>query len=323
MLLDVVGSRFLGLPFTLGLSVFHRLTSYNVASIVPNTGDLVRLLRQRSTGMRLSGAYPVTSKIRAGLSSQFERLALSGNLSDEGSGAQTSVQNRTEIAPSLSIDSATGIGPGTRGARFSFVNSWGGSTFLRTIDSTAQSLRFSRYINDPFTNGRNSFAFRFQGAVTRPRNNLPLTLDRRFYPGDEIARGFKRGSLSPWAYLTDAQASPTPAGADTVLAFSTEYRIPIQGPLSAAVFVDLGWSSLSKRNADSNNGLRLINETNKLLRASVGGELRMQLPIIHLPGRLIFSWNPLRLDRLIQGFSSPLRLADPRGSIHFALGDLF
>ena len=68
-------------------------------------------------------------------------------------------------------------------------------------------------------------------------------------------------------------------------------------------------------------GSKVISTTNRVLRASVGGEFRLQLPVLGQPGRLIFSWNPLRLDQLISGLSSPLRLADPRGSIRFALGD--
>jgi outer membrane protein assembly factor BamA len=139
----------------------------------------------------------------------------------------------------------------------------------------------------------------------------------------KIVRGFPRGGMSPWAYQSDPQLAPRPAGADSVLGFSAEYRIPIHGPLSAAAFVDLGWSSLSAKSAALDTSSRLISTTNRLWRASVGGEFRLQLPVIQQPGRLIFSWNPLRLDKLIGGISSPLRLADPRGSIRFALGDRF
>ena len=321
-LLNIVGNRFLGLPFTLGLSAFHRITNFNVASVVPTGGDLVHLLRQRSTGVGLSGAYPVSAKLQVGLGSRFERLSYSEDASN-GVGAQSGIQRRTELSPFLAFDSTRGAGPAARGTRFAFANSWGGTTFLRSIDTTSQSIRFSHYLDDPLTHGRNSFAFRFQGAITRPRNNVSLTLDRRFYPGDEIVRGFRRGGLTTWAYPGAGQSSPGPIGADTVLGLSAEYRVPIQGPLSAAAFVDFGWSGLSPESASLDKAATLIAESNRLLRASVGGELRLQLPVIHQPGRLIFSWNPLRLDRLIQGTASPIRLLDPRGTIHFALGDIF
>jgi hypothetical protein len=80
---------------------------------------------------------------------------------------------------------------------------------------------------------------------------------------------------------------------------------------------------VSQKNIDLGTTTSLIEGTNRLLRASVGGELRLQLPLIRQPGRLIFSYNPLRLDKIIQSGGSPLRLADPRGTIHFALGDIF
>lgn len=323
MILDIVGSRFLGLPCTLGLSVFHRVTNFNVASLVPDTTDLVSILRHRATGMGLAGAYPVTDKIQVGLGAQFERLSLAVDSAAGGSGSANAVQRRMALSPSFVIDSTKGTGPATRGMRVAAVNSWGGTPFLRSVDSTTQSFRFSEYLNDPATNGRNSIAFRLQAAMTRPQNNIPLALDRRFFPGDEIVRGFRRGSMSPWALVAGSPSSTTPVGADTALGFSAEYRVPISGPLSAAAFLDLGWSRLSPRNAGLDPGTSLIEKTNRLLRASVGGELRMQLPVIRQPGRLIFSWNPLRLDTMIQNAGSPLRLADPRGSIRFALGDIF
>jgi len=322
MLLDIVGTRFLGSPFTLGLSIFHRITNFNVASLVPNATDLIQLLKHRSTGTGLSGAYPVTSKVQIGLGTQFERLSLTQDAS-AGTAAQSVVQYRTELSPTFLYDSTKGTGPAMRGTRFAFTNSWGGTTLLRSIDSTAQSFRFSQYLGDPLSKGRNSFAFGLQAAAMRPRNGVPLTLDRRFYPGDEIVRGFPRGGMTPWAYSTDLQSSPGPVGADMVLGFSIDYRIPIQGPLSAAVFMDLGWSGLSRRNVDTVTSASLIDQTNRLLRGSAGAEVRLQLPVIRQPGRLIFSWNFLRLNTLIFNNGSLLRLADPRGTIHFALGDRY
>jgi outer membrane protein assembly complex protein YaeT len=323
MLLNIIGSRFLGLPFNLGLSVFHRLTNYNVASLVPDASDLIHVLRHRSTGMGLGGAYPVTSRIQVGIGTQFEHRTISEQDPLTGGILQTSEQNRIELSPTFAWDATQGTGPGMRGARFAFVNAWSGATNPWSVDSVAQSVRLSEHVGDPFTKGRNSFAAGFQTAVIRPRNGVPLTSDRRFYPGDEVMRGFPRGGLTPWAYPSGTETSPSPLGADTVLAFSFEYRIPIQGPLSAAAFVDLGWSKISKKNLDASSAASLIEETNGLLRGSLGGELRLQLPIIRQPGRLIFSWNFLRLSALIQGKNGLLRLADPRTTLHFALGDRF
>jgi outer membrane protein assembly complex protein YaeT len=321
MLLNIVGQRFLGLPFNLGLSIFSRLINYNVASLVPDAPDLIHVLRHRSTGMGLSGAYPITSTLQVGLAAQFQHLTISEESS--GSILQESVQNRLDLSPTFFYDSTHGTGPAMRGTRFAFVHSWSGTDMLRNLDSTAQSVRFSQYVRDPISGGRNSFAFGLQAARIRPRNGAPLTQDRRFFPGDEIVRGFRRGGLTPWAYPSDTQTSPTPLGADSVLGVSAEYRVPIQGPLSAAAFIDLGLGRLSRKNLDSSMAASLIDQTNGILRGSLGGELRLQLPMIHQPGRVIFSWNFLRLSTLIWSKGGMFRLADPRGTIHFALGDRF
>jgi hypothetical protein len=105
-------------------------------------------------------------------------------------------------------------------------------------------------------------------------------------------------------------------------ALSMEYRVGIDGPASAAGFFDLGWTRLSPRQAGAaGTGARLIEETSGVLRASLGGELRLDLPVLRQPARLIFSWNPLRLDRLVEG-AAAFRL-DPRHSVRFALGSVF
>ena len=53
------------------------------------------------------------------------------------------------------------------------------------------------------------------------------------------------------------------------------------------------------------------------------GELRVLIPGVRQPARLIFSWNPLRLDvDLREGFKSR-RLADRRTSFRFASGGVF
>jgi hypothetical protein len=114
------------------------------------------------------------------------------------------------------------------------------------------------------------------------------------------------------------------AGADTVLGLSTEYRVPIRGPLSGAAFFDLGWTHLNPAAVGQLGiGARLINRTNGRLRASLGGELRLQLPMIHQPARLIFSWNPLRLNTFFSSPTSVLRLVEPRTSLRFALGTFY
>lgn len=315
MLLNMVGSHFMGSPFTIALSVFNRYAGFNVANVVPGPESLVRVLKRRSRGVGLTGAYPVTGNLQVGMGFEAHR--------DSVDSTDTSVHSYgSELAPFVLFDKTRGIGPDTRGYRLSYSHSLDGSLFLRSLDSSRGSVQLTRYMDDPFTKGRNSFAFHLQGSWIRATGGGTLLLEDRFYPGDESVRGFSRGSLSPWAGTADGKLQP--AGADTVLGLSTEYRVPIRGPLSGVGFFDLGWTHLDPKDAAQlGSGARLVNATNGVLRASLGGELRLQLPMIRQPARLIFSWNPLRLNTVFSNPSSVLQLADPKTSVRFALGSLY
>jgi outer membrane protein insertion porin family len=322
MLLNIFGTHFLGSPFTIGLSVFNRYTKVNVANLVPGPDALVSVFRRHNAGIGMTGSYPLTMSLEAGLGFQVEKASIR----DESvfSVASTRKSWRSEVAPSLVFDRTRGSGDATRGSRIAYGQAFNGSLFLKSLDSTTESLHVTHYMDDPFSHGRNSFAFRFKAGLARPTSGAPLSLERRFYPGDEVVRGFTQGSLSPWIAALNpdgAGHSLQPAGADTVIGFSTEYRVPIRGPVSSAAFFDLGWTHLNSGNATIfGGGSKLLEHTNGLWRASLGGELRVQLPIVNQSARFIFSWNPLRLNTFFQNPTSIIRLVEPKTSFRFALG---
>lgn len=322
MLLNMTGTRLLGSPFVLALSVFNRTTGLNVANIVPGPDDVIELFRRRSAGVGLSGAYPLTSNLRAGLDFAVARESVK----DAGivnSPARRSVHSET--SPSLLLDRTGGSGPLTRGFRVRLSQSWSGSSFLKSLDSTRESADLAWYFRDPWTGGRNSFALHLRYSQVRPLGDKPLLLERRLYPGNDMVRGFAHGSIGAWAAVSDdAHPALQPAGADKVMGLSAEYRVPIYGALSGAGFADLAWTHLRPgRAAQSDTNARLIEKTNGIVRSSLGGELRLQLPVLHQPARLIFSWNPLRLNTLFTDSSSALSLAEPRTALRFALGGFY
>ena len=61
LLVDLLTRHFLGSPFTLALSGFHRVTNINVARIVPGPEDLIGVLWRRSTGFGVSGSLSTDS----------------------------------------------------------------------------------------------------------------------------------------------------------------------------------------------------------------------------------------------------------------------
>jgi outer membrane protein insertion porin family len=320
VLLDLAARHFLGSPFVLALSAFHRYTRVNVASIVPDAQDLVKVFRRRSTGFGLSGGYPITPAAQFNLSFRTERVSV---LSDgEANAVPARSYAKSELAPAFIFD--TRKGTEMRGSRLSLGHSWLGKPFLQSVDAVRPSIQYSRYADGGFSTGRSAFAFQIQASTLRSLKNKAFARDTLAYPGEELVRGFQRGSLSPWAYVPDQPASLQPAGADTVIGFSSEYRAPLYGPLGYASFVDLGWAHLDRPDESIGKGARLIEKTNGALRSSVGAELRLQLPLIRQPARLIFAWNPLRLRGFLEEpASTPLRLLDPRGSIRLALGGIF
>jgi outer membrane protein insertion porin family len=321
LLVDLLTRHFLGSPFTLALSGFHRVTNINVARIVPGPEDLIGVLWRRSTGFAVSGTYPLTPAAQFGLGVQLQR---DSTRETGGNGGQTAtpVVYKSELTPSFSFDSTRGIGAETRGSKLLLAHSWRGTAFLRSVKSTRPALQYSRYLA---AHNKTGLAFQASATFVQPRAGRALALEERFFPGNEIARGFRRGALSPWSYAPHLGSEALrPAGADAVGRFSVEYRVPVRGPLSSALFLDLGWTRVRRGDVESAQGARLIEATNGLLRASTGGELRMQLPLIRQPARVIFAWNPIRLHTLLQSpDSAPLRIADPRGAIRFALGEIW
>jgi outer membrane protein insertion porin family len=125
-------------------------------------------------------------------------------------------------------------------------------------------------------------------------------------------------------------------GGDTQAVLNFEYRIPIAGPVTLAPFVDIGNSwvldskALRRRVADSAGRLQLqdvqfLSSTNSGIRMSTGLELQITLPVVHLPFRLIYGFNPARIDRNYVGptAGTPLSIHDPRGGFKFSIGKTF
>jgi len=225
--------------------------------------------------------------------------------------------------------------------------------------------------------GHNTLAVRTElkyiqgyGGDVAPPNN-------RFYAGGEAdIRGFEIRSSTPFAYipnriqfnLTNPDGSCVPrdpnnpqlgqciqiplpvysivqVGGDTNLTNNIEYRIPIAGPVTFAIFNDLGIDSAlvksqlkqSPEGAAAlnaplygcpvynngtceggvqikfNNQIRPLSGTNFFPRMSTGAELQVIMPIINAPFRLYYAWNPLALDRRDTGYNLITREMFPAG----------
>jgi outer membrane protein insertion porin family len=208
------------------------------------------------------------------------------------------------------------------------------------------------------------------GGDVAPPNN-------RFYAGGEAdLRGFDLRTTTPLAYipnkisfnLTNPDGSCVPrdptnpqlnqciqvqlpvysvvsVGGDINFTNNLEYRIPIAGPVTFALFNDFGIDSAANKNQlkqspegaaslDAplygcpvyNNGaceggvqihfnqyIRPLPDTNFVPRMSTGAELQVVLPIVNAPFRIYYAFNPLRLERIAQGENLITREMFPPG----------
>lgn len=167
-----------------------------------------------------------------------------------------------------------------------------------------------------------AFGARFRPEALSVVDGVPVF--RRFFIGGESeVRGFDQRSISPLAHIdrtlivAGLEAVPIsselrPVGADTKLLFNAEYRVPLVWRLAAAAFFDVGAAfnarGLKTERFESETRvapfdapatvvtlLRPLSDAEDVLpdyRLSFGAELRLPIPVINLPLRLIFAANP-------------------------------
>jgi len=227
----------------------------------------------------------------------------------------------------------------------------------------------------------------YGGKVAPPFN--------RFYMGGENdIRGFDIFGISPFAYvptsaavpLVNADGSPIQQrviqngvptfvnvtqnipsyqlvypGGDTYGVGNVEYRIPIFGPVTLAIFADAGINKLSRTSQLQLNPDRVaslnsqfpeaafpnravIAAGTQVPRMSTGVELQVLMPVVNAPFRVYWAYNPLRVDQYLQPpivadrsyfpnaasfagalaqFGQPLPLFEKASTFRFTIGRTF
>ncbi len=217
---------------------------------------------------------------------------------------------------------------------FSFVSGFGG----------LEAPIFDRW----FIGGEDSI----RGFDIRALSPLALVTQRTF---QQVVRRDPSGApiIDPLTGAVQVNQVPiyssfiSPVGGDTQVVYNLEYRIPIVGPVTLAPFFDIGktwvWRDSALRIADSavtnlfkyeDGGFRpvqpgelvdVIPGTDKF-RSSTGLEVQVILPVVNAPFRLIFAYNPSRLETVILrpegGFPFFYRDANKR-EIKFTVGRTF
>ena len=127
---------------------------------------------------------------------------------------------------------------------------------------------------------------------------LPTDL-RYFMGGENQIRGYDVLSVGPVDGLGRA------VGGNKFGLFNAEYYFDVFGPVRALAFFDAGQAFLEGEPIDP-----------RKFRISTGAELRVTVPVLNVPFRLIYAVNPNR-----QGFYE--QHYTPRSTFKFAIGTTF
>jgi len=106
---------------------------------------------------------------------------------------------------------------------------------------------------------------------------LPI-FERLFLGGEYSVRGTDIRSIGPRDPFTGLVI-----GGNTSLLFNAEYLIQIAGPVRLVMFYDAGQVKQKGQNLDVAD-----------FATSTGAEVRFFMPVLNVPFRLIFAWNPQR-----------------------------
>jgi outer membrane protein insertion porin family len=127
---------------------------------------------------------------------------------------------------------------------------------------------------------KTALGVRVQGGYVSPFSTTKeVPYYQRFFLGGEYQiRGYNVRSIAP----IDPETKAATGGNKFVL-FNAEYYFDIFGPLRFLLFFDAGEAYLRGQSIDLNT-----------LSTSTGAEVRFLMPVINIPFRLIYAWNPNR-----------------------------
>jgi outer membrane protein insertion porin family len=340
---------------------YDTYTTYGVTDIY--TGEPAELFTQSTTGTTITlnrrfrnslwsfgGSYSYQSIGIDDIMEGYEPYALSqfvGFAPGDDPFAALEGIIRSEITPMVNYNSTNAYFNATRGTSFSVSTAISGGILGGDFSMVRPVVDYRHFFADRWlSGGRNVFAFNIQGMYVQSYGNSSVPFFERFYIGGEnTIRGFDIRSISPLALsltpLFDKNGNPiidmktglpavstsvTSVGGDTVGIVNFEYRIPIAGPLSMSAFYDMGINRVSRKKSIGDFGatqIDLIDISNNAIRGSTGVEIQFVLPVVSAPFRLIFAYNPQRIDDYIFVGNNRIRLREPSKDVKFTVGRSF
>ena len=262
----------------------------------------------------------------------------------------------SRITPSITYNTVNSVFNPTKGSSLFVSTAFEGGPLQGNVNTLTNIVEYKHF--RPMNKGRNVLGFRLLTAFATGYGGLALPPNTRFYlGGEDSVRGFDIRTISPVAFLPtqqsaqilftnptqlDASGNPrlqlltvpvllnsiTFPGGDVQGVGNVEYRVPIVGPVSMAIFFDAGLNGILKRDQlklDPNgvdllklqfptatipNRLELAAGSNFKLRTSTGIEFVIQLPVVNAPFRLYWAYNLNRFHSTIEPPRGAFQLAE-------------
>jgi outer membrane protein insertion porin family len=160
----------------------------------------------------------------------------------------------------------------------------------------------------------------FMGGENDVRGFYPWTISPIVYLPSDVAQvvvynadGTERTQKGAPIYMTVPSYQVTFPGGDTSVIGNFEYRIPIVGPVTLALFADGGLDRLlfpsqlhlnPERTQELNQefpeagftGYAYIQPGSQKLRTSTGVEIQVLMPVVNAPFRVYWAYNPTRFE---------------------------
>jgi len=309
--LSVSEPYFLDRPITAGADIFKRkITYYSYANVAGYT--------QESTGLSLVGGFLVGKWSRAFLNYTYEVIKLSEadpaditNPFLPGAGQITTgptydpllfgdYSDRTEsrITPNLVYNTVDNPYTPRAGMRHTLTFMFAGGPLGGTVNYYRPSVETIFYLP---VKRKMALGLRAEVALIQQYGDTQILpyYQRYFLGGETQVRGYDIRSIGP----VDSQGRVL--GGNKFGLFNAEYYFDIFGPLRFLLFFDAGQAFLE------GDPIRVQD-----FRISTGAEARFIMPVLNVPFRLIYAWNPNR-----QTFYE--KLYTPYSTFKFAVGTTF
>ncbi len=268
-------------PISAGIVLFTRKIDY-----LMSTGDVG--YSEARTGVSVTGGYALRRFMRLFNSYSYEVIdsAISDAfLDDDSGGPGDPIFNlgldegrhiESRLAPALVYNTVDHPFSPRRGIKISGSYEVAGGLLGGDIDYIRPDAEVILYI--PHTR-RTALGLRAQAGWIKPYGNTEtLPYYRRFFLGGETQiRGVELRTVGPLDENNRA------LGGDKFVLFNAEYYFDIAGPVRALVFHDAGQAYSEEQRINLRE-----------LRTSSGVELRVMVPMLNVPFRLIYAWNVYR-----------------------------